>query len=374
MMFKKLVAALVVFVLLFSVAVAEQEQPKLIEAKDGEPAALQIRSLESDAAVGILGVESEPERRRWEDFSAVFTTFVKKNWDVDAQFSDVIWSNGHWVHLLDMDYVTLTIETSSNAKDGLVQGAMITGYAKECAPDVQVLAGAAYWAAARYGEYGKYVMQIVFMEDHSEDWFDKEPLPVWIENGFQLVYGLNEMDCPYGQITFAESLPIEGGYAPFDGEGMENLQPEQTVEGMLQRLKAAAESGPLSDDITAPALPDGWQSVMDGRMYQIVWDDCALLLYTDGEGTFLRSATLSCMSGDTTSACMHLFPLYNAIVSSDEDMLSLLPALTGGHGTWEGMCALQPFCVIDGVLLQCDLQEMNGNELPIAYICGAIEK
>ena len=129
----------------------------------------------------------------------------------------------------------------------------------------------------------------------------------------------------------------------------------------------------MSGYITAPVLPETWQDVMNGRMYQIVWDDCALLLYTDGEGASLRSATLSCMSGDTVSACMHLFPLYDAIVHPDTDELPLLSCITGGHGTWEDMCALQPFCVMDGVMLQCDMQEIGGRELPIAYICGAKE-
>ena len=370
-MLKKWMILILVLILAIPAGMAEEQKQKLIEAQEGETAAMQIRSLESDAVVGILGVESELQQRRWEDFSTVFTNFVKKNWDEDVQFSDAIWSNGRWLHLLDMGYVTLQAETTNDTADGLIREVTLTGFVKECASDVQVLTGAAYWAAAQYGEYGKYVMQIVFMEDHSSDWFTKEPFPIWIENGYQLAYGLNDMDCPYGRITFAEDLPTVGGYPPFDPKGMENLQPGQTVEGLLERLKAAAESGPMSNLITEPALPETWQDVMNDRMYQIVWDDCALLLYTDGEGASLRSVTLSCMSGDTVSACMHLFPLYNAIASPDEDMLSLLSAITGGHGTWEDMCALNPFCVVNGVMMQCDMQEIGGRELPIAYICGA---
>ena len=372
-MLKKWMILMLALILAIPAGMAEEQKQKLIEAQEGETAAMQIRSLESDAAVGILGVESEPQQRRWEDFSTVFTKFVKKNWDVDVQFSCAIWSNGRWLHLLDMGYVILQAETTDDTADGLFREVTVTGFVKECAPDVQVLTGAAYWAAAQYGEYGKYVMQIVFMEDHSEDWFTKEPVRIWIENGYQLAYGLNDNDCPYGRIAFAEDLPTVGGYAPFDPEGMEGIQPGQTVEGLLERLKSAAKNGPMSNLITAPSLPETWQNVMDGRMYQIVWDDCALLLYTDGEGLSLRSATLSCMSGDTVSACMHLFPLYDAIVNPDTDEQDLLSCITGGHGTWEDMCALQPFCVMDGVMLQCDAQEISGNELPIAYICGAKE-
>ena len=35
------------------------------------------------------------------------------------------------------------------------------------------------------------------------------------------------------------------------------------------------------------------------------------------------------------------------------------------------MCALSPFCVLGGVMLQCGLQEINGDELPVAFICGS---
>ena len=157
-MLKKWMILILVLILAFPAGIAEEQKQKLIEAQEGETAAMQIRSLESDAVVGILGVESEPQQRRWEDFSTVFTKFIKKNWDVDAQFSDAIWSNGRWLHLLDVDSVTLQAETTDDTADGLIREVTLTGFAKECAPDVQVLTGAAYWAAAQYGEYGKYVM------------------------------------------------------------------------------------------------------------------------------------------------------------------------------------------------------------------------
>lgn len=373
-MLKKMLSLLLALCFAFSIGIAEEQKQTLIEAEEGVTTALQIRSLESDRAVGILGVESDPQQRRWKDFSDVFTSFVKKNWNVDVVFSDALWSNGQWLHLVDLGSVIMRIYTTNNTLDGLIREITLTGIQKECTPDVQVLTGAAYWAAAQYGDYGKYTMQIVFMEDHSADWFTKEPLPVWVENGYQLTYGRNEMDCPYGRITYAEELPTEGGYVPFDPEGLENIQSERTVDDLLEKLKGAAETGPMKGYISAPVLPETWQSAMDGRMYQIVWDDCALLLYTDGNGTYLRSATLTSMSGETVSACMHLFPLYNAIARPNEDMQPLLSAITGGHGTWEDMRSLSPFCVIDGVMLQCEVQEIGGNELPIAYICGAREK
>ena len=110
-MLKKWMILILVLILAIPAGMAEEQKQKLIEAQEGETAAMQIRSLESDAVVGILGVKSEPQQRRWEDFSTVFTNFVKKNWDADVQFSDAVWSNGRWLHLLDMGSVTLQAET-----------------------------------------------------------------------------------------------------------------------------------------------------------------------------------------------------------------------------------------------------------------------
>ena len=173
-----------------------------------------------------------------------------------------------------------------------------------------------------------------------------------------------------------EDVPQTGGFLPFDPEGMENISSERTVEELFACLKANAENGPLAAFLSAPALPDTWQDTKNGRLYQISWDDCALILYTDASGKYVQSATICALSGDTVSACMHLFPLYDALagLEANAETATLLPSLTGGHGTWEDMSAMKPYCVINHVMLQCDLQEIGGNELPIASICGVQER
>ena len=75
-MLKKILCILAVLLLIVPTVLAEEESPRLIEAQEGQAAAMQIRSLETDQAVGILGVESEPVERRWADFSAVFKDFI----------------------------------------------------------------------------------------------------------------------------------------------------------------------------------------------------------------------------------------------------------------------------------------------------------
>ena len=371
-MLKRILILLLALLTILPSSQAEQVQEKLIEAQEGEFYAMQIRSLESDAVVGILGVESEPVRRTWEDFARVFSNFMKKNFDEDVTFSPAIWSNGEWLYLFDAGYVIMRVSVTDDTEDALIRQVTLTGMETECAPDVQVLTAAAYWAAAQFGEYGKYIMQIVFMEDHSEDWFTKEPVDIWIENGYQLTYGQNEWDCPFGLIRFSEDLESTGGYRPFDPEGMENLRTGQTVDDLFFALEDGITNSFLNGSISVPNLTEDWQSVMGGRVYSIPWDDCALFLYTDGEGKALRSVTLACMSGDTISACMHLYPLYDAMTVETFDAMRLLSCIVDGHGAWEDMSALKPYCAVGGVLLQCDWAEIGGEALPIAYICGAI--
>ena len=83
-MLKRFISVLILFFLFLSAASAEQDQPRLIEAQEGEPAAMQIRSLESGEAVVILGVESEPRPQTYQEFAPVFATFMKKNFDADV--------------------------------------------------------------------------------------------------------------------------------------------------------------------------------------------------------------------------------------------------------------------------------------------------
>ena len=78
-MMKRGMAALLALCLLITVGWVETAaQEKLIEAEEGQKTALQISSLDGAKSVGILWVESEPQRRTWAEFSRVFTGFVKK--------------------------------------------------------------------------------------------------------------------------------------------------------------------------------------------------------------------------------------------------------------------------------------------------------
>ena len=376
-MTKRGMAALLALCLLITAGWAETTavQEQLIEAEEGEWAAMQISSLDGERSVGILGVESEPQRRTWEAFSEVFTRFVKKNWDVDFAFSDVIWSDGGWLRICDAGSIVMRVFLTDDTPEGLIRHVRVDGVWKQSAPDVQVLTAASYWAAAQYGQYGKYIMQIVFSEDHTADWFKNDPTNIWIENGYQLTYGQTEMGYPYGQISFTEELSVPARYAPLDPNGLINIQSEQTVAEIFDKLKAAAEEGPLKEYLTVPALPDTWTEQDGGRIYQVMWDDCALILYTDETGEHLRSAALSNLNFDTVSQCMHLYPLYAAAVNLDMDEITnLMSCVVGGHGTWEDMSALSPFCVINGVLVQCTSEKVGDDELPVAYICGAPEQ
>ena len=64
---KKLLTVLVAACLIVVFACAEETTPKYTTAQEGEPYAIQIRSLEGDKSVGIHGIESEPVARSFAD-------------------------------------------------------------------------------------------------------------------------------------------------------------------------------------------------------------------------------------------------------------------------------------------------------------------
>ena len=65
------------------------------------------------------------------------------------------------------------------------------------------------------------------------------------------------------------------------------------------------------------------------------------------------------------------FYVYLAAAGQDAESLLLMPALVGGSGTWPEMTKLNPYCVMNGVALQCTEENMLFMKVPKAIIYGA---
>ena len=102
-----------------------------------------------------------------------------------------------------------------------------------------------------------------------------------------------------------------------------------------------------------------------------MWDDCGLNLYTAKGSDLVTGAALYSLSRDTVSMCMHTFYVYLAAAGQDAESLLLMPALVGGSGTWPEMTKLNPYCVMNGVALQCTEENMLFMKVPKAIIYGA---
>ena len=364
--FALLLIALLCCITVVPVLGEEAAAPKLIEAKDGEPAAMQIRSLESDNAVGIIGMESDPAPCTWRDFNSAMNSMLE-----GISFSQAYWSNGCWVRLVDNYDLVIRVYTTDETDDGLIQSVLVNTPSAEGTGDVQAVTTLAYYAAARPGMYGTYVVQIALQEDHSTDWFTDVPVRIWTENGYALSFSKTEgLDLPCGEVQFSERMTVSGGYLTL-GQDYVNLSEGKSPTALIEALTAHATSGPLASWITAPVLPDNWETEEDGRVYLVEWDDCLLILYTDENGDNLRVVNLFSMSGDTNSMCLHLYPLYISVAGGQAEDMMLISAFVGGNGTWDDMSQLEPFCVMNEVQLQCSLADMgDGNKLPMADICG----
>lgn len=350
-----------------SLASAENAtSPKLIEAENGEPAAMQIRSLESDQAVGILGVESEPVPCTWSDFNSTLSKLE------GITFSPAYWSDGCWVRLFDSYDLVIRVYVTDESDDALIRSVIVNTPGKDGASDVQAVTAIAYAAAAHVGTYGTYTVRIVLSEDHSEDWFTATPIRIWTENGYTLTYGqTNGLALPYGEVRFTEEMDVSGGYMPLEDDYV--FLPEgKSPAALMETLTEQATGGPLASMLSEPVWPETYETEEDGRVYLMEWDDCLTVIFTDEAGENLRVVSLMSMSGDTNSMCFHLYPLFVAVAGGPVEDMTLVSAFIGGNGTWDDMCELAPYCVMNGVQLQCSLVDMgNGMELPMADICGA---
>ena len=350
-----------------SLASAENAtSPKLIEAENGEPAAMQIRSLESDQAVGILGVESEPVPCTWSDFNSMLSKLE------GITFSPAYWSDGCWVRLFDSYDLVIRVYVTDESDDALIRSVIVNTPGKDGASDVQAVTAIAYAAAAHVGTYGTYTVRIVLSEDHSEDWFTATPIRIWTENGYTLTYcQTNGHALPYGEVRFTEEMDVSGGYMPLEDDYV--FLPEgKSPAALMETLTEQATGGPLASMLSEPVWPETYETEEDGRVYLMEWDDCLTVIFTDEAGENLRVVSLMSMSGDTNSMCFHLYPLFVAVAGGPVEDMTLVSAFIGGNGTWDDMCELAPYCVMNGVQLQCSLVDMgNGMELPMADICGA---
>ncbi len=364
-----LMLALVLAACLSLAAAEDAAPPKFIEAGPGEPAAMQIRSLESDEAVGILGVESEPLPCTWSDFNRAIGQQLK-----GVTFSPAYWSDGGWVRLFDDYELVIRVYVTDETEDALIRSVVVNTPDRDGAGDVQAVTAIAYAAAAHVGAYGGYTVNIVLAEDHSEDWFTETPIRIWTENGYTLTYGLTDrFALPYGEVRFSEELAVTGGYRPLEDDYV-YLPEGKTPAALMKALTAQAESGPLASMLSTPVWPQTqtYESEEDGRVYMMKWDDCLAVIFTDEAGENLRVVSLLSTTGDTNSMCLHLYPLYIAVAGGAARDMTLVSAFIGGNGTWDDMCELDPYCVMNGVQLRCSLAGLgDGAELPFADICGA---
>ena len=348
---------------------AEQETaaPKLIEAPEGTRPAMEIQSPESDGAVGITGVESEPLPCAWGDFNRVMSQQLE-----GITFSPAYWSDGCWVRLFDSYDLVIRVYVTDESDDALIQSVIVNTPGKDGASDVQAVTAIAYAAAAHVGTYGTYTVRIVLSEDHSEDWFTAAPIRIWTENGYTLTYGqTNGLALPYGEVRFTEEMDLSGGYMPLEDDYV--FLPEgKSPAALMETLTEQATGGPLASMLSEPVWPETYETEEDGRVYLMEWDDCLAVIFTDEAGENLRVISLMSMSGDTNSMCVHLYPLFVAVSGGPVEDMMLVSAFIGGNGTWDDMCELAPYCVMNGVQLQCSLADMgNGMEIPMADICGA---
>ena len=365
-----LAAAIMGCLAIISAVAEDVPAPKFIEAKEGTLTAMQISSLDDGKVVGIIGVESEPMPCTWKDFCAAMNEQFE-----DVPFTPAYWSDSRWVHLVSTYDLVIRIYTTDATDDGLVQSILVNTPYADGAEDVQIVTACAFHAVAQPGTYGSYAVSIALEEEHSDDWFTEQPIQIWMENGYAFSFcQTDNFGLPCGMVEYLEQMQVSGGYLPLEDEYY-YLPDGISTSDLIDELSAQANSGPLASWLSAPVLPDKYDTDEDGRIYSVEWDDCLVVLYTDAIGENVQVVNIVSLSGDTKSMCMHLYPLYIAVTRGQTEDLMLISDFVGGNGTWDDMSKLEPYCVMNGVQLQCSLFHMDdGRALPWADICGAEER
>lgn len=315
------------------------------------------------SAVQVYGVESAPQKCTYADFRSTFTRFMQKNFGCDASFVGPFYSDGYWVYIMHDGASCMRVKAAGKAEDAPIQEIDITADA-ENAGDLAVLCAAGMFSAAKCGQMGQYVLNLLIF-DQTAGFFDQN-IDFWRENGFQLSMGKDAFGMAFGKIRFSEALPVEDPII-INWDNLTPLPQPLTPDALGE---AIARRSPMLG-MEAPVFPEAYEESMGYQIYSFLWEDCAVVLSKNGETGHVKHLMIASTTGDTNSLWGRALLLYFAAVQAQDEEVVPLSLLTGGSGGWDILCAMNPYVCLRGTALRCFADEETG--MPYAIICGASE-
>lgn len=321
-----------------------------------------ISSLESDAAVRVLGVESEAVICAWETFQNAFTRFMKNNFDFDAAFTGPYYSDGYWAYIFTDGINNIRIRAVGAQAEAPVAEILVMGE-MDAVEDVGILSAACMYSVAHCGQMGQFAMNLLFYGE-GIDAYVKKGNDYWLENGFQLSFGHTDFDVPFGRIAYQETLEQETGPSfGLDIPPIENGPSLTDFTGYIE--KNASIFG-----LTAPEIPEEAETANGFLLHSFLWEDCPVILLVRPENGTIAHATIASLSDDTISLWARTVLLYAAACQAEGDDFLALSLLNGSSASWDALCELKPYAWFQGVSLQCFNDDTFDGHL-FAIIAGA---
>lgn len=345
---------------------ASQEQLIFAPSDDNASPGLQISGKDqdgNDVTRNIIGVVSEPVPRAYSLFFESYQGILSTVFNAESWLSNYAYSNGAWARAESFGRCCVVVYTSGESALDEVIHISVTGDAQS-ANMVLALAAACMMSAGNVGQMGTAAMYALMMDSAPARYFEN-PVDVWLENGYQLSFGTDDMGVLYGNITYTQDLPVKSGYLPLDPDALISLSNNLSLKQFGERLAAFCPTFGL----TAPEIPDTYDVESDARVYRFYWDDCAVVL-SASDAPYIAHIALASVSENTSSLWLRAMLMYNAVTDAPITDFEWIALLAGSGGGWQRLTELSPYAVYRDAMLSC----VTSGDMPCALITGAISK
>lgn len=316
-----------------------------------------------DGSVWVEGVAGDPVPCTYDSFETAFVRQIKADYDIDVELEEAVYSDGAWVHVMPGDSSWVLVRTAGPELEALITSITAAGTSGN-EGDVLALSAVAMAAAAKCGQMGTWSMELLTLEGEPEGYFKQEPWSYWFENGFDLSFR-SQGNYMYGNIVYQRTVPVTSGYIvpKEDQKVLPDIKNGPTPEEFVSRVNAYVSYFGF-DELTLqePEKLDGttWARKAD-------WCQCVVMVLSNEKDGPASGVVISNYSDDTNYAWGASFLSFLAVTGTPFSQALPLSLLCGGRGTWDDLTAMQPFAVVNGVMLQCDVAQDH----PLAYIFAA---
>ena len=323
-----------------------------------------VTSTGEDGSTQLEGIAGDPVPCTYGSFERLLVKNMAK-FDVQCKLTDAVYSNGSWVHVMVGDGFWLLAKATGPQEDALVTNIRVVGY-PDAAGDVLFIASMSMAVTAKCGQIGLGIMYLLMGDNEPENFFSKEPYRYWYESGFDMILG-SQGEYSYASIEYQLPLETQLTYETLGMEDasvamVENAIPLADLISMMDAYGAFFGLSPIVFKEPVDIGYGVWISMAE-------WAGCFVSALSIEKGGPIGSVVVTGYSGDTNYAWAASMGAFMAVSGIPKEEILPYTFFSGERGTWDDLCLMKPYAVVNGVMLQCFVEE----DTPVAYICAAVE-